>query len=125
MKEIDYSSKSTSELIKIFEQACLEQYDTYITDDLETYDRNYDIQKLVTKELAFRGQSDRRSLLALLSHENPEVRLRAAKRVYPVARDQARKCLEALAAANLPGTQSLDAGMTLSRLGEVPDCLDH
>ena len=50
--------------------------------------------------------------------------LQAAKFVYPVAREEARKCLEDLKTANLPD-QSLDAGMTLYFLEEKPDSLDN
>ena len=123
MNETPYSSMSINELIKRFENTCLEQYDTYITDDRDVYNKNYEIQVAITNELKSRGPAARRSLLVLLQHENPQVRLRAAKRVYPVARVEAKKCLQDLAVARLPD-QSLAAGMTLLRLENVPDCLD-
>jgi hypothetical protein len=123
MNETPYSSMSIDELIKRFENTGLEQYDTYITEDRDVYKKNYDIQVAITNELKSRGPNARRSLLVLLRHENPQVRLRAAKRVYPVARVEAKKCLQDLAAARLPD-QSLAAGMTLRRLEDVPDCLD-
>jgi hypothetical protein len=124
MNETPYSGMSIDQLIKRFEETCLEQYETYITDDRDVYNKNYEIQTEITNELKSRGPVARRSLLTLLKHENPQVRLRAAKRVYPAAREEARMCLQDLAAAGLPD-QSLDAGMTLGRLEEVPDCLDH
>lgn len=115
---------TVSELIEIFENTCLVQYDTYITDDFELYNRNYAIQANIVDELKARGVAERKSLLALLNHENPQVRLQAAKCVYPVTREEAFKCLQSLAASRLPDV-SLAAGMTLSRLEDVPDCLDH
>jgi hypothetical protein len=124
MNETLYSGMSINELIETFRNTCLEQYDTYITDDRDVYNNNYNIQTEITNELRSRGPDARRSLLALLTHENPQVRLQAAKCVYPAAREEARMCLQALAAAGLPD-QSLDAGMTLGRLEEVPDCLDY
>jgi hypothetical protein len=123
MIETSYSAMSIDELIKRFENTCLEQYDTYITDDLGVYHRNFDVQIAITDELKFRGPDARRSLLRLLKHKNPQVRLIAAKCVYPVAREEATKCMQELAAARLPD-QSLAAGMTLRRLEDVPDCLD-
>ncbi len=95
-----------------------------LTDDIEKYNKDFDILVSIKDELKARGSEARRALLRLLSHDNPQVRLQAAKFVYPVARDEAKRCLQNIAAANLPD-QSLSAGMALHRLEEVPDCLDH
>jgi hypothetical protein len=115
---------SIARLVEIFSDICLEQYDTYMTGDVDYRNRLFRVLVLVKDELNARGPEARRSLLRLLSHPDPQVRLQAAKFVYPVAREEAKKCLQDLAAARLPD-QSLDAGMTLRRLEEVPDCLDH
>ncbi|MGO9744187.1 MAG: DUF2019 domain-containing protein [Roseiarcus sp.] len=125
MSKTDYSSLSIDDLLKHFENACLEQYDTYITDDLDTFKRNFQELVAIRDELEERGPEARRSLLRLLNHDNRQVRLQAAKVVYPVARPEATKCLQALAAARFPDDQCFDARMTLHRLEEVPDCLDH
>ena len=77
----------------------------------------------MTRELKRRGVEERRSLLTLFADKNSQVRLQAAYSVYSVAPIEAKACLEAIAAAGLPD-QSLSAGMTLSRLKEVPNCLD-
>ena len=79
----------------------------------------------IRDELKARGIEARRCLLRLLEHDNRQVRLQAAKVVYPVARTEATPCLQALAAAVFPDPQCFDARMTLRRLQEVPDCLDH
>jgi hypothetical protein len=123
MSELNYSAMSIEELLKHFEDACLEQYDTWITDDIEKFNEEYWILVAVKDELKARDPPARRSLLRLLSHENPQVRLQAAKFVYPAAPEEAKACLEDIRKARLPD-QSLDAGMTLRRLEEVPDCLD-
>jgi len=125
MSKTVYSSMLIDELLKRFESACLEQYETYITDDLAKFKRNFQIQVKIRNELKARGPEARRSLLRLLSHDNHQVRLQAAKVVYPVARPEATRCLQALAAAQFPDDQCFDARMTLHRLEEVPDCLDH
>src|SRR6185437_3381877 len=124
MSNVNYSAMSIDELVKRFEEACLEQYDTYITDDREKSSKNFWILVSIKDELKARGPERRRALLRLLRHDNPHVRLQAAKFVYPVAREAAKTCLQDIAAARLPD-QSLSAGMALHRLEEVPDCLDH
>jgi hypothetical protein len=73
--------------------------------------------------LARQAGDGRVALLPLLTHDNPQVRLEAAKFGYAVAPTECKACLEAIAAAKLPD-QSLDAGMTLWRLSEDPHCLD-
>jgi hypothetical protein len=119
----DLSQDSISELLTQFRNASLEQYDTYVTGNTRKYNKLMDVLLAVSRELKRRGVEERRSLLTLFSDKNPHVRLQAAKHVYSAARDEAKACLEALAAAKLPD-QSLSAGMTLSRLEEDPHCLD-
>ena len=120
-----YAALSLDELLSVFEDACLAQDDTlFFPEDTKLYNEKMAVLMDVRQELNARGPEARRTLRRLLSHENAQVRLQAATFVYPVARDEARKCLEDLAASKLPFV-SLCAGMGLSRLEEVPDCLDH
>lgn len=123
MSKINYSAMAIDQLLKRFEQACLEQYDTYITGSSKKFNTNFRVLVSITDELKIRGVEARRSLLQLLSHENPQVRLQAAKFVYPVAREEAKKQLQDIRMAKLPD-QSLDAGMTLRGLEDDPHCLD-
>ena len=120
-----YASLSIEELLNGFEMACLLQYETDITDDVDTYNREYKVLAEITDELRSRGPSARRQLLRLLSNSNKQVRLMAAKHVYPVAKEEAKACLENLAAGPFPDDQVFAARMCLHRLEEVPDCLDH
>jgi hypothetical protein len=124
MISVNYSAMTIDHLLKLFEEACLAQYDTYVTGEVTKRNINFRILVSIKDELKARGVEARRSLLRLLSHENPQVRLQAAKFVYPVAREEAKKQLQDISIAKLPD-QSLAAGMTLRRLEEVPDCLDH
>lgn len=124
MIKVNYSEMTIDQLLKRFEQPCLEQYNAYLTNDVKKINANFRVLVSIKDELKARGVEARRSLLQLLNHENPQVRLQAAKFVYPVAREEAKKQLEDISMANLPD-QSLAAGMTLRRLVEVPDCLDH
>ena len=113
---------SIQELLAQFRNACLAQYDTYLNEKIDKYNNLQDFLLSVTRELKSRGLEERRSLLILFADKNPQVRLQAAKSVYSVAPIEAKACLEAIAAAGLPDV-SLSAGMTLSRLEEVPNCL--
>jgi hypothetical protein len=125
MNNITYSLMSIDELLELFTNACLAQYETWVfPDETEASNKEFWILVAIKDELTSRGPDARRALVRLLIHDNPQVRLQAAKFVYPVARAEARKCLQDLASANLP-VQTLDARMTLWRLEEVPDCLDH
>lgn len=125
MKKTDYSEMTIDGLLKCFEKACLEQYDTYITDDIRKFNAKFEILLSIADDLKARSPDARRSLLRLLSNNNRQVRLQAAKCVYPVAREEAKKCLQDLAAARFPDDQSLSAGMCLYRLEEDPSCLDR
>ena len=125
MSNASYGSFSIDNLINQFEKSCLIQYDTYITDDLDTYSREYRTLVDIINELQSRGLPARRELVRLLSSSNKQVRLQAAKFVYPAARPEATKCLQDLAAGPFPDDQVFDARMTLRRLEEVPDCLDY
>jgi len=117
------SKYTVRELLDDFRNACLAQYDTYLSGNIKKYNKLQDFLLLVTRELKNRGIAERRSLLTLLGDENPQVRMQAAKQVYSVAPVEAKACLESLAAAGLPDV-SLSAGMTLWRLEEAPNCLD-
>jgi len=119
----DLSKYTIQELLVQFRNACLAQYDTYLTDNVGKYNKLFDFLIAVTRELKRRGVEERRALLTLFADENPQVRLQAAKNVYAVAPIEAKACLEAIAAARLPD-QSLSAGMTLNGLEEEPNCLD-
>ncbi len=119
----DLTKYSVPELLAQFRDACLAQYDTYLTDNVSKRNKLFDYLLAVTRELKRRGVEERRSLLTLLADKNPQVRLQAAKSVYSIAPIEAKACIEAIAASGVPD-QSFDARMTLSRLEEVPNCLD-
>ncbi len=119
----DLTKYSVPELLAQFRDACLAQYDTYLTDNVSKRNKLFDYLLAVTRELKRRGVEERRSLLTLLADNNPQVRLQAAKSVYSIAPIEAKACIEAIAASGVPD-QSFAARMTLRRLEEVPNCLD-
>jgi hypothetical protein len=108
-------------LLERFENARLEQDNTYITEDHKKHNNNNRKLVAIKDELNSRGPDARKSLLRLFASKNRQVRLQAAKFVYPVAREEAKKCLQELARAPFPDDHSLSAGMCLSRLEEAPD----
>ena len=123
MSNINYSEMAIDQILKRFEQACLEQYDTYSTGKTKKHNINFWILVSITDELKARGSEARKSLSRLLSDENPQVRLQAATFVYPAAPEKAKARLKDIRMAKLPD-QSLDAGMTLRGLEDDPHCLD-
>ena len=120
-----YSSLSNDDLLRQFEQSCLIQYDTDVTDDLDTYSREFKKLVEIKNELQSRGPLARRALLRLFDSDNKQVRFMAAQHVYPVAREEAKACLQNIADGPFPDPQVFAARMCLQRLEEVPDCLDH
>jgi hypothetical protein len=122
---ITYAAMSINDLLGVFEDACLVQDELlFFPEDIKIYNEKMAALMDVRQELNARGPESRRALLRLLSHENAQVRLQAAKFVYPVAREEAKRCLQDLASVEIFDV-SFRARMTLSRLEEVPDCLDH
>lgn len=65
----------------------------------------------VVAELKSRPGDQRRVLLELYSHSNPEVRLQAAGATLAIAPEAARRVLESMKDIN--GPQRLDAGMKI------------
>ena len=120
-----YSTFTIDDLLHRFTESCLIQYETDLTDDIDTYNREFQTLVEIKIELQSRGPMARRQLLRLLSNSNKQVRLMAAKHVYPVAKKEAKACLQNLAAGPFPDDQVFAARMCLHRLEEVPDCLDH
>ena len=125
MTDVNYSSVSVDDLLKNFERACLNQYDTYLHRDITRFNNEFQILVDIKNELQSRGAEARRALIRLLNNKNKQVRLQAAKFVYAVAKDEAKMCLQNLAAGPFPDDQVFSARMCLRRLEEVPDCLDH
>lgn len=120
----DLSCDTIQELLTIFRNSCLAQYETYKTEDNKKYNKLYDVIRSVAYELNRRGVEERRSLLVLLNDQNFQVRLQAAIYVYSVAQSEARACLETIRATKLPDL-SLAAGMMLRGLEKNPQCLDQ
>lgn len=123
MTDRPYRSKSTRELLSMFEIACLKIDEACLRHDTESVNNELkDVVFPIDKEIEARGAEAQRTLLPFLQNPNLFVRLHAAKSVYSAAPAEARKCLEDLQAMKYPDV-SLDAGMSLY-LRDNPPALD-
>jgi len=85
------------------------------SDGLSEFTRLYWQIDAIEKELKGRPGDQRRALLALFKHPDPQVRLNAAKATLAVAPGEARAMLEHIAKRHR-GPQAGDAGMCLWNL---------
>lgn len=76
--------------------------------------RLYDRIAAIVTELKSRDGDQRRALIPLYAHGNPQVRLKAATVTLALAPDAARAVLEGM--SDIHGPQRLYAGMTLDAL---------
>jgi hypothetical protein len=111
---------SLDALIRRFEEICL------VRDEIKTYFEKEDVKRCnecqsalwaVHLELKRRGPDARRALARLYSHDNPQVRLKAAKLSYRVAPKEARRCLETIARL----TSLRQAGAASSTLRQIDE----
>jgi hypothetical protein len=117
MKRIDLSGMDTDELVQRFVTIALEQDYANLGNETSRYNQLYDRMKEVEDELKRRSGDQRRALLSLYDHENPEVRLKSAKATLALAPEAARAVLQALANSN-QFPQAGAAGMALDLLNE-------
>ncbi len=110
------SSLSNTELVKLFVVLALDQDEALLAWDSKKANRLFWEIREIAHELRSRLGDQRRELLSLYAHENPQVRLKAAESTLAVAPGEARQVLEDLRAIN--GPQSLDAGMLVRGLDD-------
>jgi ParB-like chromosome segregation protein Spo0J len=106
---------SVQELVAQFVSIGLAQYDALYVVDVKKYNRLFGRMKDVVNELRSRAGDERRALLPLLDHPNPQVRMRAAHAVLAISPALARKAFESVRDAQI-FPQAMDAGMTLRAL---------
>ena len=110
-------SMTTEQLVAKYIEIGLAQYDALMLDEVAKFNRLFDKKIVVVDELQRRAGDQRRLLLALYEHENPQVRVNAIKATLAIAPQAGREALEALAKAG-EGFQSLDAGMCIVALDD-------
>lgn len=119
MKPINLNEMRTQQLVQQFVVLSLEQDRTLSRDDVEGYNRLYDLLQAIKQELQGRAGDHRHALLPLYDHPNAQVRLNAAMGTLEVAPKAARRMLEIIRHSR-EYPQAADAGMTILALdGDV------
>lgn len=103
---------TVAQLVQDFADMGVRQNKALLLDDLSEFSSLYWQIDAIREELKSRPGDERRALLALFSHPDPQVRLNAAKATLAVAPDQARAMLERIKERRR-GPQAGDAGMCL------------
>jgi hypothetical protein len=106
---------SVQELVERFVSIGLAQYDAAYVADTRKYNFLFGKMVDVLDELKRREGDQRRALLPLLDHPNPQVRMRAAHAVLSISPALARKAFESVRDSQI-FPQAMDAGMTLRAL---------
>lgn len=119
MTRADLSALTVDQLVDRFAEIGIAQdkalWDALGEEDYSEVSRLIFEMKDVDDELRARGRNARLALKRLYSHENTQVRLKAAKSTLGVASLEARKVIEDISQSNL-FPQAGDAGMTLDNL---------
>jgi hypothetical protein len=113
MKRI--SNMTTEQLVERFTAIALDQAKALQKYDITKVNRLFDQMEAVEAELKDREGDQRHALLHLYNHPIPHVRLKAALATLAVAREQARRLLQAIAISE-NGPQAADAKSTLRML---------
>lgn len=115
MTILDLGKMSVEELVGRFSEIGAAQDQALQYEELKKFKQLYREMDKVDNELRQRGIGARLALQKLYTHQNMQVRLKAAVRTLGVAPIEARKIIEEIAQSkNYP--QAGDAGMTLYNL---------
>jgi hypothetical protein len=124
MTRADLPEMTTQELVEQFTDLSLQQDRTLSRDDVEGYNRLFDLLEAVKQELQGRPHDQRQALLQLYDHPNAQVRLNAAMGTLKVAPKAARRMLEIIRYSR-EYPQAGDAGMTIRALDGERECPDR
>lgn len=115
MKLDQMGEMTVTELVNRFAAIGNAQAEALLHSDIARFNRLFNQMTAVRDELKRRPEDQRRALLTLYQHPNPQVRLQAAKVTLAVAPAAARKLIETIASSR-EYPQAGDAGMTLVNL---------
>jgi hypothetical protein len=108
---------SVDQLVERFAALALEQDRALLGENITRVNQLYDALKDVESELKLRDGDQRRALLRLYDHKNPQVRLKAVKATLAVIPETARPMLQAIADSR-EYPQAGEAGMSIWFLKE-------
>lgn len=97
MKRLSLQEMSVEQLVERFSALALEQDRALLEENIKRVNQLYDALKDVEAELKQRNGDQRRALLPLYKHKNPQVRLKAVKATLAVAPEAAHPMLQAIA----------------------------
>ncbi len=115
MKQGEIKKLSSEELVERFVGIAVRQGEASSTFDTRTYNRLFDQESRIVRELRSRLGDHRHLLLALYNHPNFQVRLNAVGRTFALNREEAERQLREIG-ATAPSPQGSDARMSLSML---------
>ena len=108
---------SVDALVQLFIRIALDQDRAMRVDDNVKYNRLYGQMEDVEEELKGRAGDQRRALIPLLGHSNPQVRLKSAIATLALAPETARRALQTISDWN-EYPQAADARGVMSALDE-------
>ncbi|MBI1203995.1 MAG: DUF2019 domain-containing protein [Rhodopseudomonas sp.] len=94
MKVTDLASMTVMELVDRFVELCLAQFQAELFDDISKENKLIRQSIAVADELKTREGDQRRALVPLFGHSNPQVRLMAAQFTLAVAPAESRQTLQ-------------------------------
>jgi len=100
MKDADLKKLTVQQLVERFMTLALGQSNALLYDEIGRYNRLYDQIVAIKQELMGRDGDQRRALVPLFTHSDPQVRLVAAQWALAVAPEAARETLQRISDRN-------------------------
>jgi hypothetical protein len=119
MKRINLQDMTLDQLVKRFVDIALAEYDARERADTARYNRLFDQMTDLMAEFLIRPVQQRRALMALYDHPNPQVRYRAAYITQDIAPESARRVCEIISERN-EYPQAANARRMMTNLDEGP-----
>jgi Domain of unknown function (DUF2019) len=119
MKRINLQDMTLDQLVKRFVDIALAEYDAREREDTARYNRLFDQMTELMAEFLIRPVQQRRALMALYDHPNPQVRYRAAYITQDIAPEAARRACEIISERN-EYPQAANARRMITNLDEGP-----
>lgn len=115
MKRLSLKAMSSGQLVERFMELALDQDKALLRGEIATVNRIFDQLEDVEAELKSREGDQRRALMTLYDHPNPQVRVKAVKATLAVEPDAARRMLKVIAESR-EFPQAGEAGMSIRAL---------
>jgi hypothetical protein len=112
MNDTDMKNATIEELLSSYAESAAINGQSSTNGDFESANRHYKVLQIICRELKERGIDAQRSLLRLLVHDDPTVRLWAASHVIEFAPKEGMMALMAL--ADMEGITGIEAETTLN-----------